>query len=363
MIKKLQLLVFMIISSTVSFAQVGIGTTSPDASAALDLSATDKGFLMPRMTSAQRTAIASPATSLTVFDTDTNTFWSYVASTWIEASGGGKFIDGATPDIAYYPTKVGIGINTFGDPHILFVSGIKDTDGVNTAARINGTYDGTGTSLGTTGSASIARNNGTGTSTWGIGAQAIVQNPIGTITNASATYDQIQNSATIAWGVGNVTEVFNNDSGTITDAFGEVLNVYNRAGASIGEVTLSSMYMENTGTITGDGYGLWIGGSSTGSVAGDAYALYISSPFGSAANITGNSYALFSDNASDSYMEGSLGVGTSSPQQKVHISGAMRLEPQATPPAGGALGDLYADTDGNLYFNDGVSWKAVLLGP
>lgn len=360
MIKKLQLLVLMIIASTVSFAQVGIGTTSPDASAALDVSATDKGFLMPRMTSAQRTAITSPATSLTVFDTDTNTFWSYVASTWIEATGGGKFIDGATPDIAYYPTKVGIGINTFGDPHILFVSGIKDTDGVNTAARINGTYDGSGTSAGTTGLAGVARNNGTGTSTWGIGVQAIVQNPTGTITNATATYDQTVNSGTISWGVGNVTEVFNNDSGTITDAFGEVLNVYNRTGASISEVTLSSMYMENTGTITGDGYGLWIGGNSTGSVAGDAYALYIATPF---SNITGNSFALYSDNTSDSYMEGSLGVGTDSPQQKVHISGAMRLEPQATAPTGGDLGDLYVGEDGNLYFHDGISWKAVQLVP
>lgn len=363
MIKKLQLLVLIILISSTGLAQVGIGTTSPDASAALDVSATDKGFLMPRMTTVQRTAIVSPATSLTVFDTDTNTFWSYVLGTWIEAKpGGGKFIDGATPDIAYYPTKVGIGINTFGDPHMLFVSGIKDTDGVNTAARINGTYDGSGTSLGTTGLAAIARNNGTGTSTWGIGVQAIVENPNagGTITNASATYDQIQNDGIITWGVGNVTEVFNEDSGTITEALGEVLNVYNRAGASIGEVTLSSMYMENTGNVTGDGYGLWIGGSSTGTVAGDAYALYISTPF---ENVSGNNFALYSDNTSDSYIEGSLGVGVSAPQQKVHISGAMRLEPQATAPSGGALGDLYAGTDGNLYFYDGTGWKAVQLVP
>ncbi len=84
----------------------GIGTTSPDASAALDVSSTDKGFLMPRMTTAQRTAIVNPATSLTVFDTDTNTFWSFVASTWIQALPGvGKFIDGASTAIAFYPKK------------------------------------------------------------------------------------------------------------------------------------------------------------------------------------------------------------------------------------------------------------------
>ena len=51
-------------------AQVGIGTTSPDASAALDITANDKGLLIPRMTTVQRTGISSPANSLMVFDTE-----------------------------------------------------------------------------------------------------------------------------------------------------------------------------------------------------------------------------------------------------------------------------------------------------
>ena len=33
-----------------SIAQVGIGTSTPDASAALDVTAADKGLLMPRKT-------------------------------------------------------------------------------------------------------------------------------------------------------------------------------------------------------------------------------------------------------------------------------------------------------------------------
>ncbi len=47
---------------------VGIGTTSPDASAKLDVVSTAKGFLLPRMTSAQRDAIANPASSLLIFN-------------------------------------------------------------------------------------------------------------------------------------------------------------------------------------------------------------------------------------------------------------------------------------------------------
>ncbi|GAA4440207.1 hypothetical protein GCM10023091_23500 [Ravibacter arvi] len=56
-------------------AQVGIGTTTPDASAQLDITSTVKGVLVPRMTSAQRAAIASPADGLLVYDTDTKGFW------------------------------------------------------------------------------------------------------------------------------------------------------------------------------------------------------------------------------------------------------------------------------------------------
>lgn len=48
-------------------AQVGVGTTSPDASATMELSSTERGFLAPRMTKAQMDAISSPATGLHVF--------------------------------------------------------------------------------------------------------------------------------------------------------------------------------------------------------------------------------------------------------------------------------------------------------
>ncbi len=123
--------------------------------------------------------------------------------------------------------------------------------------------------------------------------------------------------------------------------------------------SLGSMFFTNNGTITGDGYGLFIGGAGSGSVGGDSYALYISTPF---SNVAGNSYALYSDNTGDSYMEGNLGVGTSSPQQKVHINGVMRLEPQAAPPTG-ALGDLYVSTGGDLFFHDGTGWQQVQLVP
>lgn len=56
-------------SSAVLAQNVGIGTTSPNTSAALDISNTAKGLLIPRMTSTGITAIANPAKGLMVYDT------------------------------------------------------------------------------------------------------------------------------------------------------------------------------------------------------------------------------------------------------------------------------------------------------
>ena len=69
----------------VTFSQsTGIGTPSPHASAMLDVQSTSKGMLIPRMTTAQRTAISSPATGLMVFDNTTGSFWFKSASSWVE---------------------------------------------------------------------------------------------------------------------------------------------------------------------------------------------------------------------------------------------------------------------------------------
>ena len=69
-------------------AQVGIGTTNPDGSAALDVTATDKGMLVPRLTTKQRLAISSPATGLLVYDTTVQGFQFYNGSTWSDLSTG-----------------------------------------------------------------------------------------------------------------------------------------------------------------------------------------------------------------------------------------------------------------------------------
>jgi hypothetical protein len=73
-----------------SYAQVGIGTTNPDVSSILDIESSDKGVLIPRLTTAEISGITNPADGLLVYNTDTNEFqFNYGTSgtpNWLRAS-------------------------------------------------------------------------------------------------------------------------------------------------------------------------------------------------------------------------------------------------------------------------------------
>ena len=68
--KRILFLLFLCVAVHSLTAQRGIGTNTPNASSVLDISSTTKGFLPPRMTYAQMTAIVSPTAGLTVYCTD-----------------------------------------------------------------------------------------------------------------------------------------------------------------------------------------------------------------------------------------------------------------------------------------------------
>ncbi len=79
------LLVLFISIGTVNILMaqnVGIGTTAPDASAILDVKSNTKGMLLPRTSTASRTAIVNPAKGLILFDSTTSTFWFHNGTVW-----------------------------------------------------------------------------------------------------------------------------------------------------------------------------------------------------------------------------------------------------------------------------------------
>lgn len=96
--KKLIILFFFFFEIATLNAQTGIGTVTPDASAKLDVYATNKGFLPPRVTltsGTDNTTIPSPATGLLVYNTGNNPglvagyyYWNGSVWTTIATAGG-----------------------------------------------------------------------------------------------------------------------------------------------------------------------------------------------------------------------------------------------------------------------------------
>ncbi|HIA06417.1 MAG TPA: hypothetical protein EYN71_06915 [Flavobacteriales bacterium] len=79
---------------------VGIGTNSPDASAILELQATDKGILIPRT---DTNLVIAPATGLLIYETADNTFYYFDGTYWVAFGGGGMGPAGPTG-----PTGAGV---------------------------------------------------------------------------------------------------------------------------------------------------------------------------------------------------------------------------------------------------------------
>jgi hypothetical protein len=109
--KKMLLSIALLFAINIAFTQnVGIGTTTPNASAILDITATNKGILPPRVALTSITdvaTIATPATGLLVFNTTTAGttpnnvvpgYYYYTGQKWLRISNGGN----APGDLQYW---------------------------------------------------------------------------------------------------------------------------------------------------------------------------------------------------------------------------------------------------------------------
>jgi hypothetical protein len=74
---------------------VGIGVSSPNATAILDLTSDSLGLLIPRLTTTQRNGILSPAAGLQVYDKTLNSLYIYNGSSWSSLSAGSIYSAGA----------------------------------------------------------------------------------------------------------------------------------------------------------------------------------------------------------------------------------------------------------------------------
>ena len=109
MFKKI-LFLFIVTSFFTATSQVGIGTTTPNPSAALHIESNTGGLLIPSMTLTQRNAIASPAEGLMIYQTtEPSGFYHYKGTTWEPFSSDSKWIRIGDDIYNENTGKVGIG--------------------------------------------------------------------------------------------------------------------------------------------------------------------------------------------------------------------------------------------------------------
>ena len=114
----------------------GLGTTTPDPSAMLEVTSTTQGVLVPRLSSLQRTAIPAPANGLLVFDTDVSCFFFFTTGAWTNlcsASVGPQGPQG--PQGSQGPAGAD-GVD--GAPGVNGINGADGVDGIDGIDGING---------------------------------------------------------------------------------------------------------------------------------------------------------------------------------------------------------------------------------
>jgi uncharacterized protein (TIGR02145 family) len=85
--KIIAILASLFFVKTINSQSIGIGTNNPQSSAILDIQSTDKGLLVPRMSTTQRTAIQNPSTGLIIWNTTCKQLETFNGTVWTTPSG------------------------------------------------------------------------------------------------------------------------------------------------------------------------------------------------------------------------------------------------------------------------------------
>ncbi len=277
---KSPLIILLLYCSITTFCQtkgVSISTTgsAPDASAILDVSSTNKGALIPRMSKAQRDAISNPALGLQIYDTTTHCFEAYGFGSWQTLSclcTGAPSAPGAitgTGSVCAHATNL-----VFSVPFVLNVTSYVWTvpsdatiiagQGSNSITVNFGVNSGTITakasnSCGTSSAASLLINIVTTPSTPG----AITGNAypcanstaqafsVAAVNNATSYNWSVPSGANIATGQG-TNSILVNFSSTPGNISVTAVNACGSSTASVLAITMPSAAPSNPGTIHGN---------------------------------------------------------------------------------------------------------------
>ncbi len=400
-------IVIVICQSNLFSQNVGINTdgSAPDNSAMLDIKSTTKGLLIPRMTLAERDNIQNPAEGLFIFQTNNSPGLYYFYNTeWH------KFDDYWTPsgsNLMYSSGKVGISSNESSSYIIAPLNvegGIKYSGSQDVVSPGILFYDPTANGVFKYyDNNSNAQVLGTGTidytgSIWTQPGDVVGEFDVIIQGSLAVGFDAVNNenfgATTILLKENNLRIEFEDTSTgtfpsndwqlTANDQIsggGNYFAIEDLTGAKVPfKVTAgartNSVFVSSTGNV---GFGtsspvlnLHIISSNTPAIRLDqnnsgGWGTYIWDVAGNEANffvrdVTDGSklpFRIFPGAPTSSLTirnGGNVGIGTATPARKLHIMGAMRLEPSDAP-ADPTEGDLYYDqTTKKLRFYDGTVW-------
>lgn len=208
------LISLVIVPVTMMSQRVGIGTTTPNPSSALEIKANDKGILIPRTSTVSRNSIPNPAKGLLLYDTTTGSFWNYSGSAWINlaaATAGNSWLLSGNAGIVPGTNFLG----TLNESPLLFRvkntwAGIIDSAMNNTSIGFKALKNNsTGFSNSALGSATLG-NNTTGVFNTGTGATALHSNTTGSGNTANgneALYSNTTGSSNVGIGLAALHEI------------------------------------------------------------------------------------------------------------------------------------------------------------
>jgi hypothetical protein len=189
-------LIGLTIFASAQSVAVNANGNSADASAMLDVSSATKGFLAPRMSTAERASVVSPAIGLLVFDTSTRSFW-YFSNEWKEISNAASPVQNIwtkNGDSIYTVSSTGkVGIGTNAPAEKLDVIGNINMQG---NLKVNGTNGQSG---------QILTTNSAGETVWADGSYGNCgyRNVMRFAANTTWVIpDSISNIMIEAWGAG-----------------------------------------------------------------------------------------------------------------------------------------------------------------
>ncbi|MEP6465765.1 MAG: tail fiber domain-containing protein [Parafilimonas sp.] len=246
-----------------STGSVGIGTTTPDASSLLEIKSTKKGLLVSRMTLVQRNAIASPATGLMIFQTNsTPGFYFYNGTAWtaISSKGASTALSNLATTTAVNRSLIPGVTNSvdLGSPAIqwrkVYSSGDASVHGItvglgagaiatNTVAGNAALYNNTSGSDNTANGYYAAFSNTTGYNNTSSGYQALYSNTTGnnnTANGGTALYANTSGTNNTSTGA---HALLNNTTGNYNTAGGSYALSNNKTGyynTATGNVSLTS---------------------------------------------------------------------------------------------------------------------------